>query len=216
MPVSNFWDLSSCPAPSPSRGCGGSRRCRAARPAAQSVTNGTGSTVPPTHQNRPLGQALLRNQQHLSRSPAKLQPSPPCAKRSPGSPTRTANKWDAAEVLLCRCQLPPRPPAGAAVGAQAPCWAFFEVWLPRSTSSSPSPSPSRGAMSSSGDPAGACWRCRCGGSRCTHLLPSRTVNSSSSSRAPRRRLQRGAGPPHASMSGKALSRPRVFSGEAGE
>lgn len=50
----------------------------------------------------------------------------------------------------------------------------------------------------------------------THPLPRRTVSSNSSSRAPRQRLQRDAGTPQASMGVRALSRPRLCSGEAGE
>lgn len=50
----------------------------------------------------------------------------------------------------------------------------------------------------------------------THPLPRRTVSSNSSSRAPRQRLQRDAGTPHASMGVRALSRRRLCSGEAGE
>lgn len=141
------------------------------------------------------------------------------------SPTRPANKRDAAEVLLCRCRLPPQPPAGATAAAPTPF--LVEVWrrdtpppLPRPR---PCPCPCPGPSPALPRPgpslgrrwpvAGALGAVRSGR---THPLPRRTVSSSSSSRAPPRPIQRGAGLPQASMSVKGLSLARVVSGEAGK
>lgn len=91
----------------------------------------------------------------------------PCTELSLDSPTRSANKRDAAEVSLCRCRLPPQPPAGAVATAPGLFFFFFEVSRRVALPLLPSPSPSPTGIprvkpgarrAESREPAGGCGR----------------------------------------------------------